>query len=121
MAVKTINKETDKSSQNQSKPWEFKPGQSGNPAGKPKGSIGGRARALLMLDEIMAKAGNLKLLGEEFQKAFKAKPLSFFKTYVMPLLPKETKLTGDGIQINITHKQAESKKVANNRLLEQLN
>jgi len=28
---------TEKTDKNQSKPWLFKPGQSGNPAGKPKG------------------------------------------------------------------------------------
>lgn len=120
MAEKVLEK-TEKSSQEQSKPWEFKPGQSGNPAGKPKGAVGGRTKALLKLDEIMGKCENLKILGEEFQKAFEAKPLSFFKNYVMPLLPKETTLTGNGIQINITTPEAESKAEANNRLQEQLN
>lgn len=28
------------------KPWQFRPGQSGNPAGRPKGSVSGRAQTL---------------------------------------------------------------------------
>ena len=73
----------------------FKPGQSGNRGGRPKGIIGGRMQALLTLDKMLAQRGNQRSLMRALQKQFKADPLDFFEKIVMPLLPKESKLSLD--------------------------
>lgn len=70
---------------------KFKPGQSGNPKGKPKGLQGGRMQALGILDRMMAKEENLAMLESALEEAFRKKPVWFFTNIVMPLLPKETK------------------------------
>lgn len=72
--------------------------------GRPKGSFGGRHQALLILDKICAKAKNKKLLEKDLEAEFKASPKRFFRTYIMPLLPKETLVTGNsftGVKIMI--------------------
>lgn len=38
----------------------FKPGHSGNPAGKPKGAVSGRSRALAEVDRILGDEANVK-------------------------------------------------------------
>ncbi len=80
------------------KPWRFKPGQSGNPAGRPKGSVGGRQRALQLLDEIIAEEPVITRIGEAMRQAVMDDPLKFFRQIVMPLLPAESKheITGGG-------------------------
>jgi Family of unknown function (DUF5681) len=50
---------TENSERNQSKPWQFKPGQSGNPRGKPKGT---RHRATRIVEQLLDK--DAKLLAE---------------------------------------------------------
>jgi len=74
---------------------KFKPGQSGNPAGKVKGTVGGRLKALGALDRMMGKEENIALLETALEEAFKKKPVWFFVNIVMPLLPKETRGTFD--------------------------
>ena len=73
----------------------FKAGASGNPRGRPKGSYGGRIQALAVLDRLMAgkkKQYALRLaMGQEFDRD----PMKFFKTVIMPLLPKESKVAMD--------------------------
>jgi len=87
--------ETVEDSSEQSKPWQFKPGESGNPAGRPKDSFAGRHQALIVLDKVMAEAKNKKKLAEKFQDAFDSNPLAFFRTYIMPLLPRNINLKED--------------------------
>jgi hypothetical protein len=70
---------------------KFKPGQSGNPAGKAKGTVGGRMKALGALDRMMGKEENVALLETALEETFRKKPVWFFVNIVMPLLPKETK------------------------------
>ncbi len=70
---------------------KFKPGQSGNPAGKVKGTVGGRMKALGALDRMMGKEENIALLETALEETFRKKPVWFFVNIVMPLLPKETK------------------------------
>lgn len=69
------------------RPW--KPGQSGNPAGKPRGATHGRARALAALDAALSEPGTLAHLRAALQKYFNENPIQAFKTIVMPLLPRE--------------------------------
>ena len=75
---------------------KYQPGQTGNPNGRPKGSFGGRTQALLLLDKLLLKAKNKRALSKVLQAEFNKDPLRFFSTFVMPLLPKETKVSGDG-------------------------
>ena len=84
---------------------QFQPGETGNragrPRGRPKGSIGGRMQALMLLDKVLGKRKSQRGLTEALEKALTENPLGFFKTIVMPLLPKESKLAveNDGIII----------------------
>lgn len=73
----------------------FESGQSGNPAGRPKGSYGGRVMALTSLDKLLAKKKNQKALLEALEKDLLKDPVRFFKTVIMPLLPRESKLSFD--------------------------
>lgn len=78
---------------------QFQPGKSGNPGGRRKGSVGGRSLALAVLDGMLVKSRNRTALERALQKEFSENPLRFFKTIVMPLLPKEAKVAveNDGI------------------------
>jgi hypothetical protein len=70
----------------------FDTGKSANPRGRPKGAYGGRIQALALLDRLMARNKNKKLLEKAMQDLFVKDPMGFFKTVVMPLLPKESKV-----------------------------
>lgn len=73
----------------------FEAGQSGNPAGRPKGSYGGRIQALAALDRMLGKKKNQVVLTKALEEEFLRNPVRFFKTVVMPLLPRESKLKLD--------------------------
>jgi hypothetical protein len=77
----------------------FKKGMSGNPKGRPKGTGGGRSQALFMIDALIAKKKNMTAIAGALERDLHKDPVGFFKTIVMPLLPKEGKLAveGDGI------------------------
>ena len=66
----------------------WKPGQSGNPSGRPKGQTG-RGIALAVLDQMLKTTPNQRLLKIRLERSFREDPVKFFKTIVMPLLPKE--------------------------------
>ena len=74
---------------------QFEPGVSGNPSGRPKGSSGGRVQALAALDVMLAKRKNQKALVQALEKEFLGDPVRFFKSIIMPLLPREAKLSLD--------------------------
>jgi hypothetical protein len=78
---------------------KFQPGQSGNPLGRRKGSCGGRAQALAIMDRMLAKSKNKEQLEEEMEEEFRKGAMKFFKNFIMPLMPKESKLAveNDGI------------------------
>jgi hypothetical protein len=73
----------------------YESGQSGNPAGRPKGSYGGRIMALASLDKLLAKKKNQNALMDALEKDLLKDPVGFFKTVIMPLLPRESKLSFD--------------------------
>ena len=77
----------------------FESGKSGNPGGRPKGSYGGRIMALAGLDKLLARKKNQRALIRALEKEMQANPVRFFKTVIMPLLPKESKVSmeHDGI------------------------
>ena len=70
----------------------FKPGESGNPDGRPKGAGGGRTLALANLDKMLARPRNQGLLIRAMEREFKKDPVRFFRTMIMPLLPREARL-----------------------------
>jgi len=73
----------------------FEDGKSGNPRGRPKGSYGGRIQALACLDRLLARKVNQKALMQALEADLRANPVRFFKTVIMPLLPRESKLSFD--------------------------
>ena len=73
----------------------FEAGESGNPVGRPKGSYGGRIQALASLDRMLGKKRNQVVLTKALEEDFLKNPVRFFKTVVMPLLPRESKLKFD--------------------------
>jgi len=62
--------------------------------GGPGAPIGGRRKALNVLDSMLAKAENLKKFEIAIQEKFDQNPIDFFKEYVMPLMPKGFELSG---------------------------
>jgi len=51
--------------------------------------------ALASLDKLLARKKNQKALILALEKEFHANPVRFFRTVIMPLLPKESKLSFD--------------------------
>jgi len=85
---------------------KFEKGKSGNPSGLPKrnrghqpGVVSGRMQALRLLDEVLGKSKSKRKLTTALETELKDHPIDFFKTIIMPLLPKESKLSigNDGI------------------------
>ena len=80
----------------------FKPGNPGGP-GRPKGSSG-RTQALSVLDSMLALAKNKAKLKAVLQEEFDNNTFKFFKTIIIPLLPKNVDLNlgaEEGTEINI--------------------
>ena len=67
----------------------FQPGTSGNPAGKPRGLVSGRSKALGALDRIVGRDENIEILEAALEGALRKRPLWFFVNIIMPLLPRE--------------------------------
>ena len=83
-----------------SRPWLFKPGNNANPRGRPPGTVGGRTRALQILDEVSNREDNAALLAQAMDAAMKKNPLAFFLKYMAPLLPKQALLR---VENNASH------------------
>jgi hypothetical protein len=56
----------------------FEKGISGNPVGRTKGLLTGRAKALYALDQVVAKDENIELIEAALEKTFREKPMWFF-------------------------------------------
>jgi hypothetical protein len=68
------------------------PGHSLNPNGKPAGCVGGRAKALAMLDAIVGEEEVQTAIGAAIRTEALENPLRFFKQILMPLFPSEIKM-----------------------------
>jgi hypothetical protein len=75
---------------------QFQPGQSGNPAGKPKGTVSGRTQLVKALDRLLQDEGNQQALLKGLEASLQKDPVWFFRRIIMPLLPKEA-------SVNIEH------------------
>ena len=72
----------------------FKKGQSGNPKGRPKGSVGGRQLFLQMIDRVLAEDTTLTGAEDALRKMATKHPWAFYgKLARWGLLPKEFVLT----------------------------
>ncbi|MDA0989683.1 MAG: hypothetical protein O3A51_02905 [Verrucomicrobia bacterium] len=76
----------------------FKPGydQRRNSGGRPRIGgqlVGGRAYAVRILDNVLAKAENREKIESAFQDAIDSDAIGFFRSVVMPLLPRSTETT----------------------------
>ncbi len=71
----------------------FQPGQSGNPAGRPKGAISGRMRLVKALDRLLQEDSNQNALLNGLQKRLHDDPVWFFRRIIMPMLPKEASVS----------------------------
>lgn len=69
----------------------FGPGNVVNPNGRPRGSQGGRTKALALLDQIIGEEAVQVRIGEAMRQAIMDDPMKFFRQIVMPLLPAESK------------------------------
>lgn len=77
--------------------------QPGNP-GRPKGILCGRAQALAILDQVVSDPAVKVRLGEALRAEFNKNPVRFFRTIIMPLLPKESIISTDtGPQVVVWH------------------
>lgn len=68
-----------------SPPSLFQPGGTPGP-GRPKGSVGGRAQAIALIDSIITENGNE--LRAALEKEFHASPTKFWQKYGFPLVPQ---------------------------------
>ena len=75
-------------------PW--KPGESGNPAGKPKGTVSPRTRAVQILESVLAQPDVQEAIRVGIHDYFLKKPVQAFRRLVMPLLPRQLKLDVEG-------------------------
>ena len=78
----------------------FQPGNPGGP-GRPRGSVSGRLKCVQALDELLSREQNLTRLDEALQAEFDRNPSRFFRAYVMPLLPKDSKLEVNTPQVAV--------------------
>ena len=62
------------------------------PPHRPKGTVGGRAKALLLLDKIIGEEEVQERMGQAIREAVTSDPMKFFRQIIMPLLPTEVKM-----------------------------
>ena len=68
----------------------FAPGN--QPIPRQKGTVGGRAKALILLDKIIGEEEVQERMGQAIREAVMENPMRFFRQIIMPLLPTEVKM-----------------------------
>lgn len=71
----------------------FKKGQSGNPAGKPKGAVSGITRAKTIILEVFER--HSPEFKKQLNEAASKNPIGFYLKFVQPFMPKDLNLAGD--------------------------
>ena len=64
----------------------FPPGISGNPRGRPRGSVGGGTQALATLDRMLSQECNQQVIFDALEKELQADPARFFRNTAVPLI-----------------------------------
>lgn len=54
--------------------------------------VSGRTRAVMLVEEVIGRSDNLIILDKALQAEFEADPAKFFRVYVMPFIPKESRV-----------------------------
>ena len=72
---------------------KFKPGQSGNPAGKPKGTKNKFPTALK--EKVLHACAHLEAEGKDLATVALNDPTWFYENFLKPMLPKEMAISGD--------------------------
>lgn len=67
----------------------------------PMAKVSSRTRAIMLLEEVIGRPENMLALDKALQAEFEAGPTRFFRTYVMPFIPKHTKLDVKGLPVEI--------------------
>ena len=75
---------------------QFKKGQPGGP-GRPKGSVSGQKKCMQVLDDLLDRSENQERFAKELQKAFEKNPVAFWRNIVLPLSPKDVKISSDDV------------------------
>ena len=70
----------------------FQPGKSGNPRGRPRGVTHSGNSIALIIDKMLKRPSNRKILAAALEQEFRANPIKFLKTVVPRFLPKPGKL-----------------------------
>lgn len=83
-----MSNEEQSQKQKESKPWLFKPGQSGNPGGKPKG-----ARNKLQADFLNTLAQDFAAHGKQAIEEMREKRPAEYVRAVASLMPKELEIS----------------------------
>lgn len=78
----------------------FQPGQSGNPAGRPKGITTGRTQAVALLDDVLKEPDVRRVMREKLRAYILDDPVRAFRKLVIPLLPREARMeVGDSVRV----------------------
>ena len=90
----------------------FQPGQSGNPAGRPKGSRNIKDHAWKVFEKLGGSEGIYKWIytpdylgtdskGNKLYQDKSAERLEVFYGWMMKMLPKELEVNGDAVTVNV--------------------
>ena len=75
---------------------KFKPGVSGNPAGRPKGAVSGLTKCRGFIKDLLKKTSNQAIIYDALQEYLKDEPLDFFREFVLSGPGSSVSLQVDG-------------------------
>jgi hypothetical protein len=78
---------------------KFKPGQSGNPNGRPSGSTSAITKAKTIICDVFLE--NEAKFKEQLSKACRINPMMYYLKFMLPFMPKNIELSGElGLDVN---------------------